>query len=350
MAGSSVDDTERSATQARCLGDRIRGNRWGDRGVYRLTATSGDTLVKSSRTALLVLLAAFSLLLAACAAGTALGPNPVTEVPAPGVGEPGRDLDGGGAPLVPGDNGFESGGEDSAPTDRSIIRTGEITVEVDDVATTTGAVRALALELDGFISSSFQGEFEDSATLTMRIPAERFDEAIEAIHELDGEIKVEATREEDVTAVVIDLEARLENLRAAEESYRTLLEQATDIEDILAIQNQLFQVRGEIESMQAQLNYYQDQVDLATLTVTVVPVPEPVEQVSEDFDPAAIVKEALASLVSLGQRAVEFGIWFVIVGIPALIVIGVIVLVVYRIVRRANGNRPSAPQPEPPVA
>jgi hypothetical protein len=184
----------------------------------------------------------------------------------------------------------------------------------------------------------------------MRIPADRFDEAIRAIHDLDGEIKAEATREEDVTAVVIDLEARLENLRAAEESYRTLLEQATDIQDILAIQNQLFQVRGEIESMQAQLDYYTDQVDLATLTVTVVPVPEPVEQVSEDFDPAAIVKEAMASLVRLGQQAVEFGIWFVIVGIPALIVIGLIVFVAYRIVRRANGNRPPAPEPEPPVA
>jgi hypothetical protein len=307
--------------------------------------------VKPPRTALLVLLATLSLLLAACASGAALGPNPITEEPIPGdaVGGPGRDLDGGGAPLVPGDNGFDSGGEDGAPADRSIIRTGEITVQVDDVATTTGAVRALALELDGFISSSFQGEFEDSATLTMRIPADRFDEAIEAIHDLDGEIQAEATREEDVTAVVIDLEARLENLRAAEESYRTLLEQATDIEDILAIQNQLFQVRGEIESMQAQLDYYTDQVDLATLTVSLVPVPEPVEQVSEDFDPAAIVKEAVASLVRLGQQLVEFGIWFVIVGIPALLVIGVIVFVVYRIVRRAGGNRPAAPQPEPPT-
>jgi hypothetical protein len=306
--------------------------------------------VKPRRTALLVLLASLSLLLAACASGAALGPNPVTGEPVPGdgLGAQGRDLDVG-APLVPGNDGFDSGGED-APTDRSIIRTGEITVEVDDVPTTTGAVRALALELDGFISSSFQGEFEDSATLTMRIPADRFDEAIRAIHDLDGEIKAEATREEDVTAVVIDLEARLENLRAAEESYRTLLEQATDIQDILAIQNQLFQVRGEIESMQAQLDYYTDQVDLATLTVTVVPVPEPVEQVSEDFDPAAIVKEAMASLVRLGQQAVEFGIWFVIVGIPALIVIGLIVFVAYRIVRRANGNRPPAPEPEPPVA
>ncbi|HEY7737539.1 MAG TPA: DUF4349 domain-containing protein [Candidatus Limnocylindria bacterium] len=302
------------------------------------------------RTALLVLFAVLTLLLAACSsAGMGLAPDQEVPAPAEGGGVTGRDLDGN--PLVPADDGLDSGGEDGGPADRSIIRTGEITVQVDDVATTTGAVRALALELDGFISSSFQGEFEDSATLTMRIPADRFDEAIQAIHDLDGEIKAEATREEDVTAVVIDLEARLENLRAAEEQYRTLLDRATDIDDILAIQNQLFQVRGEIESMQAQLDYYTDQVELATLTVTVTPVPEPVEQVSEDFDPAAIVQEALASLVGLGQQLVEFGIWFVIVGLPALLVIGLIVFVVFRIIRRMNPGRstPPAPEAEPPA-
>jgi hypothetical protein len=261
-------------------------------------------------------------------------------------------VDGAGAPLVPGDEGLDSGGEPGAvETDRSIIRTGEITVEVDDVAEITGQVRALALELDGFISSSFQGEFEDSATLTMRIPDDRFDDAIQAVHDLGGEVKAEATREEDVTAVVIDLEARLENLRAAEESYRTLLERATDIEDILAIQNQLFQVRGEIESMQAQLDYYNDQVALATLTVTVIPVPQPVDQVSEDFDPGAIVQEAIASLVSLGQSIVELGIWFVIVGIPALIVIGLVVFVLIRIARRIDAGRskPSTETEPPPT-
>ncbi|HEY7451014.1 MAG TPA: DUF4349 domain-containing protein [Candidatus Limnocylindria bacterium] len=307
--------------------------------------------MKTSRPALLVLFAALILVLAACQQA-ALGP--VTEVPAPdfGGGVTGRDVDGAGAPLVPGDEGLDSSGEPGAvETDRSIIRTGEITVEVDDVAEITGQVRALALELDGFISSSFQGEFEDSATLTMRIPADRFDEAIEAVHDLGGEVKAEATREEDVTAVVIDLEARLENLRAAEAQYRELLDRATDIEDILAIQNQLFQVRGEIESMQAQLAYYTDQVELATLTVTVVPVPEPVEQVSEDFDPAAIVQEALASLVSLGQSLVEFGIWFVIVGVPALIIIGLIVFVAIRLIRRTNSGRSTPPpaEAEPPA-
>ena len=267
-------------------------------------------------------------------------------------GQPG---DATGRDLVPGAaapdeaGGVTGEGADQGQADRSIIKTGEITVEVDNVAETTGAVRALALELDGYISSSFQGEFEDSATLTMRIPADRFDEAIAAVHDLGGDVKAEATREEDVTAAVIDIEARLTNLRAAEVEYRELMDRAERIEDILAIQNQLFQVRGEIEAMQAQLEYYTDQADMATLTVTVIP--GAVEQATTDFDPGAIVQEAVAQLVGFGQWLVGAAIWFVIVGLPALIVLGIALFVGIRVMRRFAPNRgkPAAPSSEPPA-
>jgi Domain of unknown function (DUF4349) len=303
--------------------------------------------VKTSRTPLLVILTTFVLLLAACQqAATGLEPE---EVPA-GLGgaEGGRDVDGGAVPPVAVDEGGNFIGEQpTGQTERSIIKTGEITVEVENVPETVGEVRALALELDGFISNSFQGEVEETATLTMRIPADRFDDAIAAIHELDGEVKAEATNEEDVTAVVIDIEARLENLRAAEEEYRELLDQAETVEDILAIQNQLFAVRGEIEAYEAQLEYYTDQVDLATLTVSIIPTPEPVELATEDFDPAIIVEEAVASLVSFGQWLVSAGIWFLIVGIPALIVFGIVAFVAWRVFRRVRPARPpQTPTPE----
>jgi hypothetical protein len=300
--------------------------------------------VKTPRTALLVLLTTLVLPLAACSQA-AIGPMP-EEIPAGGADS--RDLDGGAVPPVAVDEGGNFIGEQpTGQTDRSIIKTGEITVEVENVPETVAEVRALALELDGFISNSFQGEVEEAATLTMRIPADRFEDAIAAIHELDGEVKAEATNEEDVTAVVIDIEARLENLRAAEQEYRELLDQAETVEDILAIQNQLFAVRGEIEAYEAQLEYYTDQVDLATLTVSIIPTPEPVELATEDFDPAIIVEEAVASLVSFGQWLVSAGIWFLIVGIPALIVFGIVAFVAWKVFRRIRPARPAqSPTPE----
>ncbi len=284
--------------------------------------------MKTPRSVLLIGLTILALLLSACAQA-ALAPDKNGEVPVD-VAAPGRDLSVGGPVPAPDEAGGGSvtGDPAAAPADRSIVKTGEITVEVDNVAETAGAVRALAVQLDGYISNSSQGDVQEAATLTMRIPADRFDEAIAGLHDLGGDVKFEATSETDITTTVVDTEARLANLKAAEEQYRALLERAEKIEDILAIQNQLFQVRGEIESMQAQLEYLNDQADLATITVTIIPVAEPVQAATEDFDPGAIVKEAVASLVSFGQWLVSAGIWFVIVGIPALLILGIVLFVV----------------------
>lgn len=311
--------------------------------------------MKTPRSALLIGLTILALLLSACAQA-AMAPDKNGEVPSDVVGMPGRDADFGGPVPAPDEAGGGSitGDPAAAPEDRSIVKTGEITVEVDNVAETAGAVRALAVQLDGYISNSSQGDAQEAATLTLRIPADRFDEAITALHDLDGDVKFEATSEADITTTVVDTEARLANLKAAEEQYRALLERAEKIEDILAIQNQLYQVRGEIESMQAQLVYLNDQADLATITVTIIPVAEPVQAATEDFDPGSIVKEAVASLVSFGQWLVSAGIWFVIVGIPALLIGGLALFVVIRTLRRFSGNRPAAAtptaSPEPPAA
>jgi hypothetical protein len=311
--------------------------------------------VKTPRAAFLIGLTILALILSACAQA-ALAPDKSGEVPTDLAGVPSRDLNFGGPVPAPDEAGGGSvvGDPAAAPEDRSIVKTGEITVEVDNVAETAGAVRALAVQLDGYISNSSQGDLQEAATLTLRIPADRFDEAIAGLHDLGGDVKFEATSADDITTTVVDTEARLANLKAAEEQYRALLERAEKIEDILAIQNQLFQVRGEIESMQAQLEYLNDQADLATITVTIVPVAEPVQAATEDFDPGAIVKEAVASLVSFGQWLVSAGIWFVIVGIPALLVLGVVLFVAIRIVRRFSGNRGAAAapaaSPEPPAA
>jgi len=288
--------------------------------------------VKTPRAIFVIAIALLALVLSACqgAGFTNVAQNLNGGQPGDATG---RDLVPGAA--APDEAGGVTGeGADQGQADRSIIKTGEITVEVDDVAETTGAVRALALELDGYISSSFQGQFDESAALTMRIPADRFDEAIAAIHDLDGEVKAEATREEDVTAAVVDLEARLTNLRAAEVEYRELLDRAERIEDILAIQNQLFQVRGEIEAMQAQLEYFNDQAAMATLTVSLIP--GAVEQATTDFDPGAIVQEAVAQLVTVGQWLLGAGIWFVIVGLPVLIGLAIVLYVVIRVMRRVS--------------
>lgn len=266
-------------------------------------------------------------------------------------GEPGRGDEGtipvssGGEALLGGD----TDGEFSNITDRRIIKTGEVTVEVPDVAAALGRVRALATELGGYVGGSSSGAGGDYATLTLRIPADRFDDALARLHEFDGEVLSEATREEDVTSAIVDLDARIRNLEASEEQYLALLDRAVTIEDVLAVQTRLDDVRGQIEQFSAQVKDLAELADLSTLTVSLVP--GVVQQATEDWDPGKTVSDAFAALARVGQGLVNGVIWFGIVWLPALIVLAVVVLLVLRLVpgvrRRLNPPPASTPPTTP---
>jgi hypothetical protein len=244
------------------------------------------------------------------------------------------------------ESGLGSGSTDDdgslALVEQRIVKTGEITLEVANVAETLGRVRALVAELNGYVGGSQAGTLEDRATLTVRIPAPAFDTALARLHELDAEVIAEATREQDVTTQVVDLAARIENLQASEASYRELVARAEEIEDILAVQSRLDSVRGEIEQLQAQLDALEGQAALSTLTITLVPRTEPVAEQAQTWDPGAELDRALAALVGFGQALIDVAIWFVVVWLPVLLVLSLLFLVALRGVLEVRRRLPAA--------
>jgi hypothetical protein len=272
------------------------------------------------------------LLAAACSAsgGALVGGSPAFGEPA--ASEPAGAVE---APVADEGTGATGGGpagEDgnAAPIQQRIIKTGEVSVQVSDVGVAVGQVRAFALELGGYVGGSQAGSRDETATLTLRVPAARFDEALERLHGLDGEVVAEATRESDVTRQIVDLGARISNLQASEASYRALLERAERIDDVLTVQARLDQVRGEIEQLQAQLQDIEGDADLSTLTVSIIPVDEPIQQVAETWDPGAQVKDAVAALVGIGQGVLSGLIWVGVVWVPVVLALALLSLVVLR--------------------
>ena len=290
-------------------------------------------------TAFVVILAAAAFLVA-CAAGSAGAPAE------PAGGE------GGGAASSPPDPGtggvVEDGGAPGGVpladlAERKIVKTGEITIEVPVVGAAVGELRAMALSLDGYISDSRTGGEEDSATVTLRVPADRFDDALDRLHSMDGEIRVEATRDEDVTTSIVDLEARIRNLQASEQQYRLLVRRAEKIDDVLAVQSRLDQVRGEIEQLTAQLTQLNGLATLSTLTVTLVPVSTPVEDAAAAWDPGSTFGKAVAALVSAGQAIADAAIWLVIVVLPLLVIVAIVLWLALRL--RPVAARVARPTP-----
>ena len=265
----------------------------------------------------------------------------LAEQPAAGSGTEGEEAG------APGGQADEDGDAPplTAPIEQRIVKTGEISLEVDNVGEALGLVRAMTTELGGYVGGSQAGTLDDRATITLRIPATSFEEALARLHEMEGDVLAEATREQDVTTQVVDLQARIDNLEASEASYRELVARAERVEDILAVQSRLDEVRGEIEQLTAQLAALEGQAALSTLTVTLLPVATPVETTAETWDPGAQLDQALAALVGIGQGLLNGLIWVGVVWLPIILVLAAIVLVSLRAVLEVRRRIPGATPP-----
>jgi hypothetical protein len=285
---------------------------------------------------------ALLLILAVLAGCAAAGTSPAVDegrgAVGGGVEQPAASVPAGAGPVP----GRGSNGE-AVPIEQRIIKTGEITLEVANVGEALGRVRAMAVELGGYVGGSQAGTLDDRATLTLRVPAAGFETALARLHEMDAEVVAESTREQDVTGQVVDLGARISNLEASEASYRQLVTRAEEVEDILAVQSRLDDVRGEIEQLTAQLEALEGQTALSTLTVTLVPEATPVQTTAATWDPGAQVDQALAALVGVGQSLATGLIWFGVVWLPILLVLAAIVLVALRGVLEVRRRLPAPP-------
>lgn len=277
-----------------------------------------------------------------------------TAAPAPAVrnGAFGSTSDGtaaGGSAGGPIDVGVASVPDASSPL---IVRTGQLDLQVADLEAAIRNAEAAVAAVGGYVAGSQRSGDADraSASLVFRVPAVRWTETLDALRKLGTKVLGEQTSSQEVTAQVVDLGARLANLRATEAALQGIMEKATKIPDVLAVQEQLTGVRQQIEELTAQQQALQNQAALGTLTVNLTPPPPvAVTQVREGWDPAGEVDQATAALVGLGQGLAGAGIWLLIVWLPILLVAGLLGLVALVVARRMRRTTPP-PAALPPIA
>jgi hypothetical protein len=138
-----------------------------------------------------------------------------------------------------------------------IVRTGNIQLVVNDVPQTLERIAELAESFDGYVVSSKQWKEGErlAGTITIRVVARYFDDALRALRELAIEVTSESTSAKDVTEEYVDLSAKLKNLEATEEQLLRIMEKAEKVEDVLAVQRELSKVRGEIEQTKGRMQY-----------------------------------------------------------------------------------------------
>ncbi len=248
----------------------------------------------------------------------------------------------------------------SAQADRIVIKNASLTVTVPDPANTMKKITTMAQEMGGFVVSANMykqtistGVEVPRVSITIRVPAQRLDEALEQIEsESSQEPQNVNITSQDVTSEYTDLQSRLKNLEAAEKELVRIMEGANRTEDVLTVYQQLVSIREQIEVIKGQIKYYEQSAALSAISIELIAdaAVQPIK--IGGWQPQGVAKDALESLVRTMQGLADFLIWAVIYLLPVLAILGIIFvlplwLIVRAVRRRRAAQRVAAVVPPP---
>lgn len=253
------------------------------------------------------------------------------------------------SPVPPG-----AGSQTVAPTGPKIVRNAAVSLKVGKGRFTTAfdRVASIAAANGGYVTDSTTATTGDrtaarSGSLTVRVPVEHFDDTRHALGQL-GSVEQESLRGEDVSGQLVDYDARLRSLSAQETALTTLLGKAVNVGDVLQVQSSLFNVRQQIEQLQAQRTELDQSASLATIQVSLyepgaepVPVPEPKPVTGLAH---SLVRARDGAFAVLGGTVVVLG-W-----LAPLALLGLLGWGGYRLRRRAARKAGPAAPPAPAVS
>ena len=241
--------------------------------------------------------------------------------------------------------------DDQGGQERMVIQNASMRVSVADPSQAMQATSALANRLGGYVVSSQRwtdsGGYErvsyEHTSISVRVPAEKLEEAMQAIREMspDGENGVlsESLSGQDVTSDFVDSSSRLRNLKAAEEQLMELMENTEDLEATMMVFRELTEIRSQIEVLEGHIKYLQESSALSSLSAEFV-----AEKSLQPIDiggwkPEGVAKDALQTLVRTFQKLVDFLIRFSISCLPFLIPLGVGLYFLIKAINKSSAKR-----------
>ena len=217
-------------------------------------------------------------------------------------------------------------------TSRKLIRTVDLSMESKEIENTAQEISRKVTQLGGYIEqSSMNSRYDKNVYITARVPADRLDEFIEVV-EGAGNILSKNENVQDITLQYSDTESHIASLKVEQERLNELMTKAEDIETILAIEDKLTDIRYELESYESTKRRYDNQVDYATVTISIDEVETytpPVkkglwERITGNFD---------ESLQTIKEDAENFIVWLL-GDSPILLIRLLIIVIVVLVIRR----------------
>lgn len=229
------------------------------------------------------------------------------------------------------------------PENRKFIITMNVSAETEDLDTAIEDLTAALSDCGGYVEdqsvyngSAYSGSRYRSADLTARIPADQLDAFTQQVGQLSNVVS-SSRNTEDVTLQYVDTESRISVLKAEQTRLMELLSQAENMSDLLEIEARLTDIRADLESYTSQLRVLENQIDYATMYLSLTEVKEytPVEektrlqQIGEGF---------VRSLRDLGTGVLDF-CTAVLIDLPYIALIVLVLLGVWKLGKRLQRKR-----------
>jgi hypothetical protein len=224
---------------------------------------------------------------------------------------------------------------------RIVLKNAALTLVVNDAAAVINEIGTLADSSGGWVVTSNSSKIATASgtevtqgTITIRVPAERFSEALSQIKSVAISVESENVTGQDVTQDYVDLSSQLGNLKAAESQLQAIMDGARNTEDVLSIYNELVRVRGEIETTQGRIRYYDEAAAYSSINVNLIPqaIETPIQIAG--WSPGRTAENALAALINVLRLAADLVITLAILVLPLLLIFGVPGWLIYRMLAR----------------
>jgi hypothetical protein len=236
--------------------------------------------------------------------------------------------------------------------DRLVIQNADLTIIVTEPDSEMAAISKLAVELGGFVVSSNQyqnvrsnGIRVPEGSITIRIPAEKLDLALNQIKADAVEVRNENRSGQDVTQQYIDLNSQLHSLQVAASQLEEIMKEAEKTDDVLDVFTQLQYYNQQIDVIKGQIQYYEQASALSAVSITLIAEAtiQPIE--IGGWKPVGVARDAIQNLIEFWQGFVDFMINFFLLVLPILITVLIPLFLIYLVVRAIRNKRKSGKVP-----
>lgn len=244
--------------------------------------------------------------------------------------------------------------------ERLVIRNATLSLVVVDPAKAMDSITKMAEQMNGFVVSSnlyktstSEGLEVPIADITVRVPAEKLNDALTQIKSLVEDANIDILNEnisgQDVTKEYTDLKSRLTNLENAEKQLQKIMDNAVKTEDVLNVYNQLIQIREQIEVIKGQIKYYEESAAMSAISVNLRSKASVKPLTIGGWQPVGVARDALQALVNTLKFLANALIWIVIFMLPIGLILFAFFRLIWLVFKRIRKTPARKTPPTPPT-